>query len=112
MKIKDSIPAPVLGAASDMLRNWCSDLTPTTLVSAIKNYNPGEPVVVAKTELPDTVTLKQATELLHVSAPTLRRMKRSGEITFIYVSKQKVRIALSDIKRLLEPRDNNTVTTD
>lgn len=100
MKIKNSIPAQVIGAASAMLNAWCAELTPTALVAAIQSYQAGT-VQEAVDGAEKMLTRRQAAEILQTSLPTLYRLNKQGEIRFIRFGGRNVRIPYEDVQRLL-----------
>lgn len=100
MKINNSIPAQVIGAASSMLNAWCAELTPTTLVAAIQSYNAGT-VQEAVDNAEMMLTRRQAAAMLQTSMPTLYRMHKQGEIRFVRFGGRNVRIPYEDVQRIL-----------
>ena len=102
MKIKNSIPATVIGAASSMLNAWCEELTPTTLVKAIENYQAGTVTDGADRML----TRKQAAAILQTSLPTIYRLNKEGQIRFVRFGRRNVRIPYTDVSNILEAARN------
>ena len=102
MKIKSSIPAAIITAASTMLNPWCEELTPTTLVKAIENYQAG-----AATDGADkTLTRKQAAAILQTSLPTIYRLNKEGQLRFVHFGKRNVRIPYDDVSAILNKGAN------
>lgn len=100
MKIKNSIPAQVIGAASNMLNAWCAELTPTTLVAAIQNYQAGT-VQEAVDNADKMLTRKQAASILQTSMPTIYRLHKQGQLRFVRFGGRNVRIPYEDVQHLL-----------
>jgi excisionase family DNA binding protein len=105
MKINNSIPAQVIGAASAMLNAWRQELTPTTLVAAIQNYQAGT-VQEAVDGAEKMLTRKQAAAILQTSMPTIYRLNRQGQLRFIHFGGRNVRIPYEDIQKLLDKEKN------
>ena len=110
MKIKSSIPSTVIGAASTMLNAWCEELTPTTLVKAIENYQTEDQA--ANESANKMLTRKQAAKILQTSMPTIYRLNKEGQLRFVHFGRRNVRIPLEDINNLLAMKSNSACVAE
>ena len=111
MKIKNSIPATVIGAASSMLNAWCEELTPTTLVKAIENYQAGT-AQAAVDGAEKMLTRKQAAMILQTSLPTIYRLYKQGQLRFVHFGRRNVRIPSEDISAILAGKHETVCTAE
>lgn len=99
MQIK-SVPPSILVAATSMLQQYIPELSPKSLVAALKSYNSDSSQNPANTpEKP--YTRQEVCNLLSISIPTLHRMIKAGAVRKIIVSKNLVRIDPASVRKLL-----------
>lgn len=102
MQIK-SVPPAILTAATSMLQAYVPDLTPKSLVAALKNYgadsNVSRPM---RQEIEKPYTRAEVCELLGLSFPTLNRYIKSGRLRKITMTQRAVRIDPASVREFLQ----------
>ena len=99
MQIK-SVPPSILVAATSTLQQYVPELSPKSLVAALKSYNSDSSQSLANApEKP--YTRQEVCNLLSISIPTLHRMIKAGAVRKIIVSKNLVRIDPASVRKLL-----------
>lgn len=99
MKITKQISPAVLAAATGMLQPFIPELSPQSLVAALKNHETGKPsTVIAEKPL----TRHEAAELLSVSVNTINRYMNMGTLRRIRLTPRTVRIDPASVRTLLE----------
>lgn len=98
MKVQ-TIPAPTLTAIHALLSPHVPELTPSTLVDALKAYRPD--AAAEPERAPKMLPLKEAAEALGLSFWTLRRMANAGTIPARKVGQQ-WRVPLAAVKALAD----------
>jgi|GEM_PF-1721547 len=106
MKINSQISPAIIAAAATLLGPYVQNLTPGTLVEALKAFN-GNAACPQSSR--DTLTISDTAKLLRVSEMTIHRMLKSGQLPRIQFAGRTVRIPASAIDVLLA---GNTQTTD
>ena len=100
-KNEKSNPPPILAAACGMLQPFFPELTPTKLLSMLKNAGKPEEIV----ERP--LTRRQAATLLAISLPTLDRHIKSGILRASKIGPRSVRVDPTSVRELLAGEINN-----
>ena len=95
------ITPPILTAATGLLQPFYPELTPTKLLSMLKNAGKPEEIV----ERP--LTRRQAANLLAISLPTLDRHIKSGILRASKIGPRAVRIDPDSIRELLAGEISN-----
>lgn len=106
MQIKNSVPSAILTAATAMLQPYVPDLTPKSLVMAIKDLNAGGIPQVAPNAPEKPYTRAEVCNLLGISLPTLNRYIKCGMLRKITLSLHTVRIDPASVRNLLEKMNN------
>jgi hypothetical protein len=82
-----------------MLQPYIPELSPESLVAALKNHNPGRPsTVIAEKPL----TRQEAAALLSVSLNSVTRYMNAGLLKRIHIGERTVRIDPQSVRDLLE----------
>ena len=97
MKTK-TMPPEMLTAATGLLQSYVPDLTPRTLLDAIKTYSPA-PQIERRLEKP--LTRREAAALLGVSGNTIDRYANIGLLRKIHLSAHAVRICPASVAAIL-----------
>ena len=100
MKLRNSISETILNATVALLQPSCPDITPTLLVSALKQF---DPECTGSRPAP-MLTRREAANILSISLPTLDRMIASGELPRIK-RKRVLRIPADAVYAIAEGRD-------
>lgn len=104
MQIKQRITPAVIAAATGMLQPYIPELSPESLVAALKNHNPGKTsTVIAERPL----TRQEAASLLSVSLNSITRYMNAGLLKRIHIGARTVRIDPESVRELL-----NTLNAD
>lgn len=111
MEIKTGMPSAILTAATTMLQQYVPDLTPKSLVSALKVYVPGETLQLHTNAPEKPYTRKEVCSLLGISLMTLHRLMKDGVLRKINISKNIVRIDPASVRNLLE-KVNTSINSD
>ncbi len=104
MQISKRIAPQVLTAATGMLQPFIPELSPESLVAALKNH---ETLKQDKFLAEKPLTRQQAAALLSVSLPTLDRYLKTGLLKFIKLGPRAVRIDPASVRELLAGEINN-----
>lgn len=98
MQVQDRITPAVLAAAAGLLQPYVPELSPKSLVAALKAYGDAGRASSAPERL---LTRKEAADQLHVTLATLNRMLNDGRLRRIRVTTGSVRLDPADIRNLL-----------
>ena len=104
MQISKRIAPQVLTAATGMLQPFIPELSPESLVAALKNH---ETLKQDKFLAEKPLTRQQAAALLSVSLPTLDRHIKSGILRASKIGPRAVRIDPASVRELLAGEINN-----
>ena len=101
--MKNAIPAPIVSIAVAALQPYCPELSPASLIEALKHRN----------DTPNTPTMKpltkrQAADALQISIPTIDRYIRAGKLQVVKYSPRLVRITPASVEALLNPAPATT----
>lgn len=107
MEIKTGMPSAILTAATTMLQQYVPDLTPKSLVSALKGYVPGESLQLHTNAPEKPYTRKEVCSLLGISLMTLHRLMKDGVLRKINISKNIVRIDPASVSALLKQSNDD-----
>ena len=100
MKLKDTITPSVLTAATGLLQPYAPDLSPSSLVRAIRAYQiDGAAAANGKSERP--MTRKEVAALLNCTLQTVSRYMNDGKIRRIRLSPTSVRIDAASVHDFL-----------
>ena len=112
MKLKDTIPTSVLTAATGLLQPFAPDLSPSSLVRAIRAYQIDGTTTTAtngKSERP--MTRKEVAALLNCTLQTVSRYMNDGKIRRIRLSPTSVRIDAASVHDFLNGVSIGNATT-
>lgn len=98
MHIRSTITPAILTAATAMLQQYVPELSPKTLVAALKDFDSGKTAVVVA-EKP--LSRKETAALLGVSLNSINRYVKEGRLRATKISKRLVRIDPQSIRDLL-----------
>jgi len=98
MQITNKMSPAVLAAATGMLQTFVPELSPQSLVAALKDYNAGKsvPVMVEK-----PLTRREAASLLSVSINSINRYLNIGLLRRIKIGPRIIRIDPKSIMALM-----------
>lgn len=96
MQLVKNYSPDVLKAGVNLLQMVCPELTPSTLVEALKAFGTGQ-----KSKAKETITIQEASEILGVCRMTVHRYIKQGLLPKIKISAKTVRIPLDAIQKLL-----------
>jgi excisionase family DNA binding protein len=99
MKVQNSISPEIIGAAAGLLQKHVPGLTATNLIAALKDFEPSQ--APEKPGPAVCLTMKEAAEALHVSFPTIWRMRRAGLLSTVKVGPRRILIPLEAVNKLL-----------
>lgn len=105
MKVTTKINPAILGAAAGMLQPYIPELSPQTLLNALKEYGAAtEPAAQKPTAAAITkpLTRRQAADFLGVHVQTINRYMNSGLLHRVKVGPRLVRIDPASVRTLLE----------
>lgn len=91
MELKNTITPAVLTAATSLLQPYAPDLSPTSLIRAIKAYK-SETTTEANNAISRPMTRKEVAGLLGCSLQSVNRYLNEGKIQRIILSPRSVRI--------------------
>ena len=100
MKLDNRISPAIIEAAAGMLQPYCPELSPQSLLAAIREYGSFEKAI-APNPPKRLLTRKEAALLLGISLPTLNRMCNAGTLRRIYVTKGTVKIDPASVDAIL-----------
>ena len=106
MVIHSSISPQVLAAATTLLQPYAPELSPRSLVEAIKSFSPADTGKNSRCGKP--LTRQETAELLSVSLPTVNKYIRDGKIRAHKVGSPLVRIDPASVRALLESNEINS----
>lgn len=99
MNVKDNIPPAIIGAATSMLQEFIPELSPVTLVNALRLYGNQSSPNPTRSEY---LTRADAAKILRISLPTLDRYIASGLLERSKLSPRNCRIKAEAVYNLLE----------
>ncbi len=104
MQIRQKITPQVIAAATTLLQPYCPDLSPQSLIAAIRKYSSTEQAETIDRPL----TRKETADLLKCSLNTVSRYLAIGKIKKIPLTARSCRIDPASVKALLSgtPADN------
>ena len=105
MNIRSTIPQAILTAATTMLQPYTPELSPQTLVAALKDYNTGKPAAVVEKPL----SRQETAALLGVSLNSINRYVNEGRLRATKISKRLVRIDPLSIRNMLNGVNSSEV---
>ena len=98
MQIRQRVTPAVLAAATGLLQPFVPELSPQSLVEALRGHEPGDrPAPMEK-----QMSRRQAAALLGVSIPTVDRYMRDGILRRVKIGKRLVRIDPASVRALLD----------
>lgn len=89
----------ILNAAVGLLQPAFPDLSPTSLVAALKNH--GAEIQATVEPLKRSLTIAETAKALHVSLPTIFRMMKEGALPRCRVNKRRVLIPIEAVNKIL-----------
>ena len=98
MQIRQKITPAVIAAATAMLQQYIPELSPESLIAALKNHDPGK-VSTVIAERP--MTRQEAAALLAVSLNSVIRYMNVGLLKRIHIGGRTVRIDPQSVRDLL-----------
>lgn len=99
MEIKNGIPPSILAAATMMLQPYAPDLSPRSLVAALRGYGSGGRFLEDQPEKP--YTRQEVCNLLGITLPTLEKYVQAGFLRKIRLSTHAVRIDAASVWEFL-----------
>ena len=109
MEIKNGIPPSILAAATMMLQPYAPDLTPKSLVAALRGYGSGGKLAVRENQPEKPYTRQEVCEILGISMPTLNRYVEAGFLRKIRLSVHTVRIDPASVREFLGEKRKEAV---
>ncbi len=103
MQIKSSLNPDAISGAVGLLQRHVPDLTPTTLVNAIRNFDTEAKPHTAEMEKP--LSRKEAADLLRVSLVTLDKFIRTGALPSVKIGRH-VRIPANAVRDAITAKEN------
>ena len=100
MQITNRITPAVIQAATAMLSPYVPEISPQSLIAALRAYKIGESPRGRQQEKP--YTRKEVADLLGLSVQTVYRMMKTGRLRRIQVGLRAVRIDPASVKLLLD----------
>ena len=100
MQITNRITPAVIQAATAMLSPYVPEISPQSLIAALRAYKIGESPKTRQQEKP--YTRKEVADLLGLSVQTVHRMMKAGRLRRIQVGLRAVRIDPASVKLLLD----------
>ena len=98
MQIRQRVTPAVLAAATGLLQPFVPELSPQSLVAALRGHEPGDrPAPMEK-----QMSRRRAAALLGVSIPTVDRYMRDGILRRVKIGKRLVRIDPASVRALLD----------
>ena len=98
MQIRQKITPAVIAASTTMLQQYIPELSPESLIAALKNHDPGK-VSTVIAERP--MTRHEAAALLSVSLNSITRYMNQGLLKRIPIGDRTVRIDPQSVRDLL-----------
>ena len=106
MQIEKSLNQDVLVGAVALLQRHVPDLTPTTLVNAIRNFDTEGKPHTAEIEKP--LSRKEAADLLRVSLVTLDKFIRTGALPSVKIGRH-VRIPANAVRDAITGKEGGAI---
>ena len=106
MELKNITPS-TLAAVTTLLQPHCPDLSPTTLVKALKSYQ-ATATTEANNAISRPMTRKEVAELLGCSLQTVVRYMNDGKLQRIVLSPKSVRIDRQSVLDFLSGATHQT----
>lgn len=103
MQVRNSINQQVLMAATALLQPFAPDLSPGSLVAALKAYDevqPGKGRAIRSERPEKPWTRKEVAEFLGITLPTLNRYLNNGTLRRIKLGPRMVRIDPESVRNL------------
>ncbi len=102
MTLKDNITPSVLQAAVGLLQPYAPDLSPRSLVAALKAYGTkAAPTAPTDDKPKKPLTRREAADLLSCSVTTINRYMNGGKLRRIVLTPKSVRICPDSVAALL-----------
>ena len=98
MEIQDRINQQIISAAVNMLSPYVPELTPTNLISALKEHQATQ-TTAPKLEKP--LTRQQVADFLGISLVTVTRYLNTGKLRRIKLTDRNVRIDAESFRKLI-----------
>ena len=92
-----TIPSAIASAAVALLQPYCPELSPASLVEALKNRN-----ATPKASKMKPLTRREAAEILKVSIASINRYIKSGTLRAYKIGKRLVRIDPASVEALMQ----------
>ena len=103
MQIKQTITPAILAAATGMLQPFIPELSPQSLVDALRNFGPGDHSATTIPEKP--LTRQDAAVLLSCSLNSVTRYMNAGLLRRVKIGTRTVRIDPKSVRNLLEHQE-------
>ena len=97
-KMRAYIPAPIASAAVAVLQPYCPELSPASLIEALKHRD--QPQFAAINRKP--LTRREVAEMLQISIASVNRRMKDGTLRAFKVGKRAVRIAPESVEALMQ----------
>lgn len=98
MQINQKIPSTVIAAATGLLQPYCPELSPQSLISALKKYQSGKAAPILAEQ---PLTRREAAALLKCSLNTISRYLSAGKLRRITLTERSCRIDADSVRALL-----------
>lgn len=109
MELKNSITPSVLAAATSLLQPYAPDLSPSSLVKAIKAYQATATTTEANNAISKPMTRKEVAGLIGCSLQSVNRYLNEGKIQRIILSPRSVRIDRQSVQDFLAGTESREV---
>ena len=96
--MKNVVPEPIVSAAVAILQPYYKELSPASLIEALKHREPPQPAATLRKPL----TRREAAEVLKVSISTINRFVKAGTLKAAKVGKRLIRIDSRSVENLLQ----------
>ena len=107
MELKNITPS-TLAAVTTLLQPHCPDLSPTTLVKALKSYQATATTTEANNAISRPMTRKEVAELIGCSLQSVNRYMNDGKLQRIVLSPKSVRIDRQSVLDFLSGATHQT----
>jgi len=107
MELKNITPS-TLAAVTTLLQPHCPDLSPTTLVKALKSYQ-ATATTEANNAISRPMTRKEVAELIGCSLQSVNRYMNDGKLKRIVLSPKSVRIDRQSVQDFLAGTESREV---
>jgi len=98
MQITQKVTPSVIAAATGLLQPYCPELSPQSLISALKEYQSGK---VAPLLAEQPLTRREAAALLKCSINTVSRYMATGKLRRIALTERSCRVDADSVRTLL-----------